>query len=212
MHPIFEKYKSILVIAAACIGVIILFLLKFPGSEAEEKFIPEVPAQVEEEGAVLNEESEQKQQGDFEEEDSVFVDVKGSVKKPGLYKVKKGERLKFVIDRAGGFTAEADVKLINLAVKVTDEMLIYVPEIGEVQSEIPVIQGEQDGSDETKVNLNSATQEEFETLPGIGPAKAATFVQYREENGPFDKIEDIKNISGIGEKTFEKLKDNIFVQ
>jgi competence protein ComEA len=214
MHPIFEKYKSILVIAAACIGVIVLFLLKFPGSEAKEKIIPEVPAQVEEEaeGAELNEESEQKQQGDIEGEDSVFVDVKGSVKKPGLYKVKRGERLKFVIDRAGGFTAEADVKLINLAVKVTDEMLIYVPEIGEVQSEIPVIQGEQGGSDETKINLNSATLEEFETLPGIGPAKAATFVQYRDENGPFNKIEDIKNISGIGDKTFEKLKDYIFVQ
>jgi competence protein ComEA len=214
MHPIFEKYKSILVIAAACIGVIVLFLLKFPGSEAKEKIIPEVPAQVEEEaeGAELNEESEQKQQGDIEGEDSVFVDVKGSVKKPGLYKVKRGERLKFVIDRAGGFTAEADVKLINLAVKVTDEMLIYVPEMGEVQSEIPVIQGEQGGSDETKINLNSATLEEFETLPGIGPAKAATFVQYRDENGPFNKIEDIKNISGIGDKTFEKLKDYIFVQ
>ncbi|MEG9297211.1 helix-hairpin-helix domain-containing protein [Mangrovibacillus sp. Mu-81] len=214
MHPIFEKYKSILVIAAACIGVIVLFLLKFPGSEAKEKIIPEVPAQVEEEaeGAELNEESEQKQQGDIEGEDSVFVDVKGSVKKPGLYKVKRGERLKFVIDRAGGFTAEADVKLINLAVKVTDEMLIYVPEMGEVQSEIPVIQGEQGGSDETKINLNSATLDEFETLPGIGPAKAATFVQYRDENGPFNKIEDIKNISGIGDKTFEKLKDYIFVQ
>ncbi|NQD66622.1 hypothetical protein HP456_11900 [Bacillus haikouensis] len=215
MHPIFEKYKSILMIAAGCICVIVLVLIAFREREPKETIIPEVPAQNEEKetGApASNEASELKKQGGSGEEENVFVDVKGSVKKPGLYKVKRGERLKFVIDRAGGFTAEADIKLINLAVKVSDEMLIYVPERGEVESDIPVIQGEQSGSDETKINLNSGTQEEFETLPGIGPAKAATFIQYREENGPFSKIEDIKDISGIGEKTFEKLKDYIFVQ
>jgi competence protein ComEA len=215
MHPIFEKYKSILMIAAGCICVMVLVLIAFREREPKETIIPAVPAQNEEKetGApASNEASELKKQGGSGEEENVFVDVKGSVKKPGLYKVKRGERLKFVIDRAGGFTAEADIKLINLAVKVSDEMLIYVPERGEVESDIPVIQGEQSGSDETKINLNSGTQEEFETLPGIGPAKAATFIQYREENGPFSKIEDIKDISGIGEKTFEKLKDYIFVQ
>jgi competence protein ComEA len=213
MFPILEKYKSILMIAACCICAIILVLLNFLGSESEEKLFPSVPTQVDEEAeeTASKEVSEPKKQGSSEE-DSVFVDVKGSVKHPGLYKVKKGERLKYVIDSAGGFTADADIKLINLSVKVTDEMLIYVPKVGEVESGIPIIQGEKSDSDETKINLNSGTLEEFETLPGIGPAKAAAFVQYREENGPFIKIEDIKNISGIGDKTFEKLKEYIFVQ
>ncbi|WP_171910709.1 helix-hairpin-helix domain-containing protein [Rossellomorea aquimaris] len=146
-------------------------------------------------------------------DESVYVDVKGEVKKPGLYEVKKGERLKSVIDRAGGFTAKADSKLINLAIKVTDEMLIYVPGEGEAAAQVPFIQeNAASPGEDGKINLNEASQEDFETLPGIGPAKAAAFVQYRDENGPFTRIEDIKDISGIGDKTFEKLKELIFVQ
>jgi competence protein ComEA len=210
VHPIIEKYKSILMIAAVGVMLFLLYLLNFSDSKQEEGNFTsmgiedEVPETVEGE-ALEPLPSEQ-------ENASVYVDVKGEVEAPGLYEVRKGERLKFVIDRAGGFTPQADSNIINLAIKVTDEMLIYVPKIGEAEAAFPVIQGSQGSSEETKINLNEATKEEFESLPGIGPAKAGTFIQYREENGPFNKIEDIKNISGVGDKTFEKLKEFIFVQ
>ncbi|WP_175990974.1 helix-hairpin-helix domain-containing protein [Bacillus sp. Marseille-Q1617] len=210
MHPIIEKHKSILVIAAIAAIILAFYLLGFSESKTEEGKFAAVNIEAEEPKAVEADTSENPALP--EEDTSVFVDVKGEVKEPGLYEVRKGERLKFVIDKAGGFTPQADRNLINLAIKVTDEMLIYVPEIGEVVSAVPVIQGNQGSTEETKINLNEASEEEFESLPGIGPAKAATFVQYREENGPFTKIEDIKNISGIGDKTFEKLKEYIFVQ
>ncbi len=145
--------------------------------------------------------------------ETVFVDVKGAVNKPGLYEVKQGERMKFVIDEAGGFAENADKKQINLAVKVSDEMMVYVPAIGEKADTMikPETTVNADHSN-NKININTADQADFEELPGIGPAKAATFIQYREEHGLFTNIEEIKGISGIGEKTFEKLKEFIFVQ
>lgn len=210
MHPIFEKYKSIFVAAAFVVIIFVFYLLEFSDSESGEGDLTAMSIETEEPNTVDVDAAEK--QAVEEQADSVYVDVKGEVKVPGLYEVKKGERLKFVIDKAGGFTREADSNLINLAIKVTDEMMIYVPKIGEVSAGEPFILGNQNSSNESKINLNEASEEEFESLPGIGPAKAATFVQYREENGPFTKIEDIKNISGIGDKTFEKLKEHIFVQ
>ncbi|MGR3765103.1 helix-hairpin-helix domain-containing protein [Rossellomorea sp. NS-SX7] len=210
MHPIFEKYKSIFVAAAFVVIIFVFYLLEFSDSESGEGDLTAMSIETEERNTVDVDAAEK--QAVEEQADSVYVDVKGEVKVPGLYEVKKGERLKFVIDKAGGFTREADSNLINLAIKVTDEMMIYVPKIGEVSAGEPFILGNQNSSNESKINLNEASEEEFESLPGIGPAKAATFVQYREENGPFTKIEDIKNISGIGDKTFEKLKEHIFVQ
>jgi competence protein ComEA len=209
VHPILEKYKSILMIAAAGVLIFVLYLLNFSDSKEEGTFTS-MDKEVKEPVKVVAEASETP--AAEQENASVYVDVKGEVEAPGLYEVRKGERLKFVIDRAGGFTPQADSNIINLAIKVTDEMLIYVPKKGEAEAAYPVIQGSQDSSEETKINLNEATKEEFESLPGIGPAKAATFIQYREENGPYKKIEDIKNISGIGDKTYEKLKEYIFVQ
>jgi competence protein ComEA len=210
VHPIIEKYKSILMIAAVGVMIFVLYLFNFPDSKQEEGNFTSMGIEDEEPETVEVEASETP--AAEQENASVYVDIKGEVEAPGLYEVRKGERLKFVIDRAGGFTPQADSNIINLAIKVTDEMLIYVPKIGEAEAAFPVIQGSQGSSEETKINLNEATKEEFESLPGIGPAKAATFIQYREENGPFKKIEDIKNISGIGDKTFEKLKEYIFVQ
>ncbi|TMU85608.1 hypothetical protein FGG79_10360 [Bacillus sp. BHET2] len=205
MQSIIEKYRSVLVIFVICVALLIAFILKnASGSPVEEPSF--TAASVEEEVV----EPEQ-----VKEPERVYVDVKGEVAKPGLYEVRKGDRLKFVIDRAGGFTEAADEKVMNLAVKVIDEMMIYVPKVGEVETHpellTPFPTSESNNAN-SKLNINTATQEEFETLPGIGPAKAATFVQYREENGPFASIEDIQNISGIGEKTFEKLKEHIFVQ
>ncbi|BCB04896.1 helix-hairpin-helix domain-containing protein [Bacillus sp. KH172YL63] len=202
MQTLIEKYRSIVVLCVICAVGLAVYMFKSASSAPVEE-PPFIQAAAEE---------EVKEPEQIVPE-SVFVDVKGAVVNPGLYEVKLGDRLKFVIDRAGGFTEDADEKMMNLATKVSDEMMIYVPKKGEVDAPIDLLLPIQEGgSDSDKLNINTATQQEFETLPGIGPAKAAAFVQYRDENGPFASIEDIQKVSGIGEKTFEKLKEQISVQ
>lgn len=207
MQSFIEKYKTILfVVVVGVVFIVGVFVNASSKDPVDEKNL-ELPIREKMEETTGHPDEERKI-----ENSNVFVDVKGAVAFPGLYEVDQGERLKFVIDQAGGFTEEADKKLINLAVKVTDEMLIYVPKIGEMVADSPLIIEKGTGSSAQRVNLNAASKEEFETLPGIGPSKAAAFVKYREENGPYQNIEDIKEVSGVGEKTFEKLKEYIFVQ
>ncbi|MYL63002.1 hypothetical protein GLW07_06475 [Bacillus hwajinpoensis] len=137
----------------------------------------------------------------------VLVDVKGAVVTPGVYEVSANGRVKDVIQKAGGFLEEADQAQLNLAGKVIDEMMIYVPIKGETTVAAGSVTAESG-----LISINTADLIELQELPGIGPAKAEAIIQYREENGPFSASEDLQNISGIGEKTFEKLKDLITVQ
>ncbi|WP_079509818.1 helix-hairpin-helix domain-containing protein [Mesobacillus jeotgali] len=141
----------------------------------------------------------------------MMADIKGAVVNPGVYEVKEAGRVIDLIELAGGLEEDADVAAINFAMYVTDEMAIYVPRVGEqILSSSPIQAGGDTGKG--KVNLNSAQTDELQTLPGVGPAKAEAIIEYRETNGPFKVIEDLKEISGIGEKTFEKLRDQISVK
>ena len=133
----------------------------------------------------------------------VIVDIKGEVKSPGVYEVDQTSRVNDVIKLAGGFTEEADESHVNLAQKVQDEMIIIVPELDDLTSESYKI------SEGEKVKINFATQEEIETLNGIGPAKAQAIIQYRDENGFFQKAEELLEVSGIGEKVLENIRDEI---
>lgn len=156
-----------------------------------------------EEGGEISQEEEENYS-----DDDVMVDIKGEVKDPGVYALKSTQRIVDAIQVAGGFLSEADQKQVNLAQKLTDEMVIYIPKVGEEGvSSLPPLNEGNDG----KINLNQATVEQLETLPGIGPSKAEDILSYREEVGSFKAIEDLKEVSGIGEKTFEKLKDLISV-
>lgn len=156
-----------------------------------------------EEGGEISQEEEENYS-----DDDVMVDIKGEVKDPGVYALKSTQRIVDAIQVAGGFLSEADQKQVNLAQKLTDEMVIYIPKVGEEGvSSLPPLNDGNDG----KINLNQATVEQLETLPGIGPSKAEDILSYREEVGSFKAIEDLKEVSGIGEKTFEKLKDLISV-
>lgn len=149
-------------------------------------------------------------------EETMIVDVKGAVQFPGVYEAKANERVIDLINKAGGLAEQADESKLNFAIRVEDEMVIYVPEIGEESieygemgmSSTSVSKEKNDG----KINLNTASEAELQTLPGIGPAKAAAIIEHRNNNGPFKTIEDIKSISGIGEKTFEKLSNSIKVK
>lgn len=136
-----------------------------------------------------------------------FVDVKGEVKNPNMYEITGEERVKEVIELAGGFTEQANVESVNLAQRVMDEMVIVIPRIGdEEQTTLTTTAIE---SATIKIPLNKATKEEIETLPGIGAVKATAIIEYRTKNGPFSTIEDLQAISGIGTKTIEKLKEFI---
>lgn len=165
----------------------------------------------------VKDEGNKEQKADAELPDNIIVDVKGQVVKPGVYPSSQGERVIDVIHRAGGLTENADESQVNFAEHVLDAMVIYIPAKGE---EGIIAGGPQTGftgtdggsSQQAKVNLNKADETELQTLPGIGPAKAKAIIEYRETSGPYKTIDDLKNISGIGDKTFEKLKDHIDVR
>lgn len=144
----------------------------------------------------------------------IYIDIKGAVKSPGMYSFQEGDRVQDAVQRAGGLTDEADHRQINLAQKLTDQMLLIIPRVGE---EGVVNQGGVSGdsdsqSDAHQVNINTADKTELMTLKGIGEVKAQSIIDYREENGSFQTIEEIKNVSGIGEGTFANLKDSITVK
>ncbi|KOP83514.1 helix-hairpin-helix domain-containing protein [Cytobacillus solani] len=151
---------------------------------------------------------------EHEEEVIVIVDVKGAVNNPGVYEAESEDRVIDMINMAGGLKESADEAKINFATRVEDEMVIYVPEIGEEMEQEGGMMTVMGGTDQKdgKVNINTADDTELQTLTGIGPAKAAAIIDYREKNGPFKVIEDLKLISGIGEKSFEKLKEQIKVK
>ncbi|CAM3815608.1 helix-hairpin-helix domain-containing protein [Mesobacillus zeae] len=142
----------------------------------------------------------------------MMADIKGAVRKPGVYNIRSGDRMADLVEKAGGVTEDAETAAINFAMKVTDEMAVYIPRKGE-ESIMPAPGGEASpqGGGGQQVNLNTATETELDTLPGIGPAKAAAIIEYRETNGPFKSTEGLKEISGIGDKTFEKLASQITV-
>lgn len=169
----------------------------------------------------------------------IYVDIKGAVQSPGVYEIPKDKKVIDVVNLAGGFTEKADTSLINLAKKVSDEMVIVIYTQEEVKNAsktetvVKVIEKEcvcpeiindacinQDKNETTeeiisnnkiKININTATIEELLTLSGIGESKAKAIIAYREENGTFKSVEDVLQVSGIGESLYEKIKDNITI-
>ena len=142
---------------------------------------------------------------------SIKVYVIGQVRHPGVITMQEGDRVTDAVDLAGGCLPEADLNRINMAMKLKDEGMYYIPFVGEeISSEVrSFLSGEEN---DAKVNINSADQSLLETLPGIGPSKSKKIIEYREVHGSFKSIEEIMNISGIAEKTFESLKDLITIR
>lgn len=195
MGSLFHAIKKYGWIIGSCIlGVAILFI----SSKSEPK-----------KSVVISKNDDQEQNTETSDPvEYAIVDVKGEVEKPGVYELKQGARVDDVLDLAGGFTKDADDLQVNQAQKVHDEMIVYVPGIDE-NSEGVVIEDGIVTEGEGKVRLNSATKDEIEELPGIGPSKADAILQYREEHGLFTGVEDLLHISGIGEKTLENLREYI---
>lgn len=143
----------------------------------------------------------------------VTVYISGEVNSPGIVTVNSGERLANVVEKVGGVTSNADLNQVNMAIKVEDEEHYIIPKIGEVLEVQESIMAENNGTkeDSSKININKATIEELDSLPGVGEATANKIVNYRDENGEFKSIEEIKNVNGIGDKKFQDMKDLIIV-
>ena len=166
------------------------------------------------------------------EEKKYKVDIKGQINNPGIYEVVISSRVIDVINLAGGLTVNADTSVINLSKKVLDEMVIIVYSKEEVTNFKKTKEIEQQVQNQcvqkdenslkndacissnnnistNKISINNASKEELMTLPGIGESKAKDIIDYRTKNGPFKKLEDLKNIPGIGENVYNNLKENI---
>jgi competence protein ComEA len=198
------------------ITVMIAFAAIFYFLEESKSSVSEVENIVPQE---IKEEKDTPQvQEEIQEPEMIMVDVKGQVTMPGVYSTSQGERVIDVIHRAGGLTENADESQVNFAEHVQDAMVIYIPAKGEAGINVPAgttVNPSNTGGGtgkQAKVNVNKADETQLQNLPGIGPSKAAAITEYRETSGPFKSVEDLKNISGIGDKTFEKLKDLITIQ
>jgi competence protein ComEA len=200
----FIRKKWVLIFIPIILIMIIFLIIKIEPTEEQDYLAWEQTLTTAVEEPLVEQE-----QKEVEQATNVFVDVKGEVLSPGVYKVDESSRVQELIKLAGGFTNHADRNAINLAQRVKDEMVIYVPKLGESQM---VWTGEGTQSNQSAlININDADQAELETLPGIGPSKATAIIAYREENGFFKSIEDLRNVSGIGDKSLEKLKELITI-
>ncbi|HEM6310318.1 TPA: helix-hairpin-helix domain-containing protein [Streptococcus suis] len=146
----------------------------------------------------------------------LVVDVKGAVAKPGLYTLEAGARVNDAVEAAGGLTSQANPKSINLAQKLSDEAVVYVASKDENISVVASTTASSAMSQEEKstslVNLNTATEADLQTISGIGAKRAADIVAYREANGGFKSVDDLNNVSGIGDKTMESIRPYVTVE
>jgi competence protein ComEA len=187
-----SKFQTSIILALIGLALIGagLSVSKFFSSSGEPQFVP-----AEEETKV---------------EDKIMVDIEGAVKKPGLVELEVGVRLDGAIKAVGGLTKKADkdwiARNLNLASKLTDGQKIYIPKIGEanVSAASSQVASEITG----KININTATESELDTLPGIGPVRAGDIIAGR----PYKSIDELLSKGAVGEKTFEKIKDQVTVQ
>lgn len=212
MEELIEKIKEYkIIVICAGLGLVLggFFLLK-PVAQAPSK---ETNLQAEVTTVSkdsTDEKEDKKQKEESVKQDLITVDVKGAVKAPGIYDLPVGSRINDAVQKAGGLTDNADSKSINLAQKISDETLVYVPTREEVTSqETPSSSSNSKGN--KKVNLNKASLEELKQVKGLGAKRAQDIIDHRESNGKFKSVDDLKKISGFGAKTIEKLKDYVTV-
>ena len=205
----FSKKQKILI--GIILGILAIILINYVYSKETKKVENTELNTYEEENKITEEEAKPKE---------IVVHVAGAVKTEGIIFLQEGDRISNAIEKAGGTTEEADMTQVNLATAVEDGMKIYIPKKGEnmkTQEETTQTTKEktQTANKTTqttgKVNINKATQEELEELPGIGPSTATKIIEYREENGKFSNTEDIKKVSGIGDAKYNTIKDLITI-
>ncbi|MHA8109984.1 helix-hairpin-helix domain-containing protein [Lactobacillaceae bacterium Melli_B4] len=157
--------------------------------------------------------------------EKLVVDIKGGVKSPGVYQMVADQRIADLVDAAGGFSQTADRKNVNLARKLVDQQVVYIPIRGEIKGNLHLnnarneqstnpssdnsISNSTDNND--KININTADKAQLQTISGIGEKKAENIISYRQQKGHFKSIDEIKNADGIGDKMFENIKNSITI-
>ena len=215
--------KNKIIVLSGCLLIVIIIIFIF---SHKNKKIVEVEA-----SSDIIKESNNKD--DKKETEIIKVDIKGAIKKPGVYEVEVNKRVIDVISLAGGLNKNANTNYINLSEKVKDEMVIWIYTSKEIEQfklkqdsseymikscNCPVVDNTTCLNNNTKeekkdtiININTASLEELMSLNGLGESKAKSIIEYRNKNGKFNSIEDIMNVKGIGESLYNKIKNNIKV-
>ncbi|WP_084157300.1 ComEA family DNA-binding protein [Haematomicrobium sanguinis] len=215
------KFKPALIIAAAVLAAIALALVfrnVWLGASAAEPValgdvVSSESAQPMSTGSPLPRPSASESAGTAS---AIKVYVTGAVASPGVYALGSDSRVEDAVEAAGGLTEEADALKVNLASKLSDGQQIYVPQVGEdvppgIAAGPGAASGSSSGGSGGVVNLNSASSDDLQELPGIGPALAERIVQWRDENGGFRSVEELDNVSGIGPALMGRLRDRVSV-
>lgn len=201
--------QKIIKIAIAVVIVILAIVYYF--STKEENSYDDILVN----NVVIENKVEEEKQESEKESSFIKVYVAGEVNSPGVIELEEGSRIEDAIQGAGGVKAEANLKNINLAYEVSDGEKIYIPNLSEESEEENMLEPNTSNSSTNakgKVNINKATATELTSVPGIGASTAQKIIMYREENGKFQTIEDVKKVSGIGDSKFESMKDFIAVK
>lgn len=201
--------QKIIKIAIAVVIVILATVYYF--STKEENSYDDILVN----NVVIENKVEEEKQESEKESSFIKVYVAGEVNSPGVIELEEGSRIEDAIQGAGGVKAEANLKNINLAYEVSDGEKIYIPNLSEESEEENMLEPNTSNSSTNakgKVNINKATATELTSVPGIGASTAQKIITYREENGKFQTIEDVKKVSGIGDSKFESMKDFIAVK
>lgn len=210
------KWQTGLCLLTGLIGI--AYLLTRPTVDQQVAIdLERLPSVEKEPTKEISSDAEDKKELVEKEETEVVVDVKGAVKVPGLYELQKGSRVQDAVQAAGGLTEQADPKSINLAQKVMDEGVVYVATVEEQMSVLSPAHANQGTSKEAGetgaavINLNTATDSQLQTITGIGAKRAADIIAYREANGAFESVDELTQVSGIGEKSLEKIRPYVTV-
>ena len=214
MKYINKKTKILLIILIAIMAIGISYYA-YQNEKESQNIIEQQNLEIE----------ENKQEESSKETKKIIVHVSGAVQNEGVIELEENSRIADAIEKAGGFREDAYTKDVNLAYKLEDGMKIYIPTMEEKENEKTNVIVESnietennnssysnasDGKNtNSKVNINTASKEELDTLPGIGPSTAEKIINYRKEKGKFKSIEEIKDVSGIGDSKYENIKDMI---
>lgn len=220
-HFLQQHRDQIKTVALPCLVLAAVLFFWFYGNaqDSEQVYTEDVQAAAENQPTETQQaELAAKGAENIPEQGDIYVDICGEVAKPDVYRVKNGSRLFEVIAQAGGLTAQADINVINRAETVRDGQKIRILSYEETKQGAQQ-QGDASASqyvsqaqaNDGKININLADAATLQMIPGIGPSKAERILEYRETTGPFQSIEDIKNVSGIGNKTFENIREYLSV-
>ncbi|HEM2979151.1 TPA: helix-hairpin-helix domain-containing protein [Streptococcus suis] len=209
-----KEYKWQIALPAVAGLLMATFLIFSQPAKSDQTGLTDFPQT--EQASSSQEQTEETSTEESEELSQLTVDVKGAVEKPGLYTLEADARVNDAVEAAGGLTSQADPKSINLAQKLSDEAVVYVASKDENISVVASTTASSAMSPEEKstslVNLNTATEADLQTISGIGAKRAADIIAYREANGGFKSVNDLNNVSGIGDKTMESIRPYVTVE